>query len=217
MHTGSTPEEFADQIRQDEHRRLLGGIAFSAGSRTRNKKKIRGLGRALADGVLAEDDAKIDEAHLILRAIDDLEAPHIAVLDRLVNYRPGVYAGDQEYRASSRLEDGPRDSWLPKARPSWTVHEFDRANPGLRGSIPSLLGTLQRHGLAVDVQDVKKVLERYQKDVRDAALRSFGRNARQPEFRTQDLKTRWNATDLGEHVLDYLLAEADSKGCEKRK
>lgn len=69
-----------------------------------------------------------------------------------------------------------------------------------------MLGTLQRHGLAVAEQDIKKVLEQYEKDVRSAA---DSKSARPPraEFKMRDLATRWKATDLGSHVLDYLLKE----------
>jgi hypothetical protein len=206
VHSGLTPEEFADRISRDETSRLLGGIAFSAGSRTRNKDKIRGLGRALSDGILADDDARIDETHLILRAIDDLETPHIAVLDLLVNYYPGSGYFDGRWEPPTRIDPDRRAPGEGPIRTRWTEHDLDVARPGFHGSVPSLLGTLQRHGLAVTEQDIKKVLEQYQKDVRKAANSKSARPP-QPEFKTRDLETRWKATDLGSHVLDYLLKE----------
>jgi hypothetical protein len=206
VHSGLTPEEFSDRISRDGTSRLLGGIAFSAGSRTRNKDKIRGLGRALSDGILADDDARIDETHLILRAIDDLETPHIAVLDLLVNYYQGAAYFDGRTDPPERVDPNRRAPDGGPIRPRWTQRDLDTARPGFHGSVPSLLGTLQRHGLAVAEQDIKKVLEQYQKDVRKAA---DSKSARPPraEFKTRDLETRWKATDLGSHVLDYLLKE----------
>ncbi|MFD2793819.1 hypothetical protein ACFS27_09720 [Promicromonospora vindobonensis] len=209
-YSDKTPDEFADSIRQDEVRRLLGGIAFAAGSKTRNKDKIRGLGRALADGVLADDDARLDETHLILGAMDDLEAPHITVLDFLVNYYPGrVWQGEQT-QPPRRVKDDSSTHGRPDTRPRWKVFELEFARPGFRGSLQSLLGTLQRHGLAVPEQDVKNVLDRYQRDAKTAAmlsLNSTGPGPSEAKFRTENLETRWSATGLGAHVLNYILAE----------
>lgn len=205
-YSSKTPHEFADRIRQDEERRLLGGIAFAAGSRTRNKDKIRALGRALADGVLADDDARLDETRLILRAMDDLEAPHITALDLLVNYRPGTIWMGEQTQPPRRIENEPSAHGRPDTRSRWRVLELEFARPGYRGSIQSLLGTLQRHGLAVSEQDVKGVLDRYQKDAKTAALLSLTGTG-EAKFDTRDLESRWSATALGASVLDYILAK----------
>lgn len=209
-YSNKAPDEFAEIIRQDEERRLLGGIAFAAGSRTRNRDKIRGLGRALADGVLADDDARLDETHLILRAMDDLEAPHITVLDFLVNYYPGTVRQGEQTHPPRRVKDDPRTHERADTHSRWKVYELEFARPGFRGSAQSLLGTLQRHGLAVSEQDVRGVLERYQRDARTAALLSLNRTGPGPgeaKFSTRDLVTHWSATALGAHVLDYILTK----------
>ncbi|MFD7026129.1 hypothetical protein [Promicromonospora sukumoe] len=209
-YSNKRPDELAESIRQNEERRLLGGLAFAAGSRTRNKDKIRGLGRALADGVLADDDARLDETHLILRAMDDLEAPHITVLDFLVNFYPGkVWQGEQT-EPPMRIEDDPSAGDRSDSRSRWKVLELEFARPGFRGSVQSLLGTLQRHGLAVSEQNIGNVLKRYQDDASKAALLSLDRTAPATgaaRFRTRDVEPRWSATVLGAHVLDYIINE----------
>lgn len=208
-HGGVTPDAFAEQIRKDESRRLLGGIAFSAGSRTRNAEKIRALGRALADGVLADDDAKIDQMRLILGALDDIEAPHIVVLNYLVNYAPGTDPWSGKATAPSRIDGDEREAVRQGRQPrhSWRVSQLDAARPGFSGSVISLLGTLQRHGLAVAEQNIKKVLDDYQRDAREAAQPRVT-SSRPPEFRTQNLELHWTATDLAERVLAYLEANS---------
>ncbi|MFI8528557.1 hypothetical protein ACIGB8_29145 [Promicromonospora sukumoe] len=211
IHAGVTPEEFADRVRQDEMHRLIGGTAFTAGARTRNREKIRGLGRALSDGILAEDRAKLDETHLILRAMDDLEAPHIAVLNFLVNYWPPTLSGAEIVREAVLLDAKDREERPWRGNPRWTVRGLNGARPGFAEAMPSLLGTLQRHGLAGVEQDTKKMLDDYEKATQRAQKAKPGtRSARAPKFDTKKLEDRWVATDFAERILAYLLAEAET-------
>jgi hypothetical protein len=209
-HAGIDVEELTDAIVKNEQSRLLAGLALSSGSRTRNKAKIRALGRALAEGVLAEDDAKLDQEQLIIRALDDMEAPHIAVLDLLVRFVPF----GPEPRLYSEMD--PTDSGAPKRR--WRPFQLGAARPGLQEGIIGLLGTLQRHGLAREDQNIQQTLEAY--------TRSIQRQHEHPDppgFRRggQTLpgdfgaaSPEWVATSLGERVLEYLTqqgAEAPSE------
>lgn len=57
--------------------------AFGAAQRSSWPDKARMLGRALADGHLARDDAKLDEVGLLLSTIAALEAVDVRVLDLL--------------------------------------------------------------------------------------------------------------------------------------
>ena len=56
--------------------------------------KVRALGRVLADGLIADDEAKIDVVQLALTAMTDLERPHLMVLDLLANY--GVVDAEED-------------------------------------------------------------------------------------------------------------------------
>lgn len=204
-----TPEQMTDAIVADERRRLLGGLALASGSRTRNEHKIRALGLALAEGVLADD--RLDEEELIIRALDDLEAPHIAVLELLVDFTPGGET-PHPYTGSDTSDLG-----APGRR--WPMHQFRSALPSLRTAIPAVLGAIERHGLALQVLDIHGAFENYAEaskrdrrfgaDERPSA--SFRRSALPDSFRAPT--AHWVPTELGERVLDYLrkapASEAD--------
>jgi hypothetical protein len=58
----------------------LAMTALEAAAHTRLQAKIRTLGRAIATGALAEDQALVDEQQFLVRALARLEAPHLKVL-----------------------------------------------------------------------------------------------------------------------------------------
>ena len=68
---------------------MLTGFALNAAARTTLKGKLRTLGRSLASGLLAEDDATINTEQMIIAAITDIEGPQLAMLELLVARRPG--------------------------------------------------------------------------------------------------------------------------------
>jgi hypothetical protein len=139
--TGLPVEETLSRIFNDEKSQLLAATAVFAATRTTWEGKVRTLGRSLASGLLASDDAEIDTEQLIMSAIADMEAPHLALLDLLVAWRPPQTAGEHEpvrldipgYSYSMRF-DGvwdtgrrrwsigaiqvyrPRRAWLPTRR-----------------------------------------------------------------------------------------------------
>jgi hypothetical protein len=49
---------------------------------------VRTLGRSLASGLLADDNAKIDTEQMIIAAITDIEGPQLAMLELLVCWCP---------------------------------------------------------------------------------------------------------------------------------
>ena len=55
----------------------LTGFALSAATRTVWEDKVRTLGRSLASGLLAEDNAEIDTEQMIIAAITDIEGPQL--------------------------------------------------------------------------------------------------------------------------------------------
>lgn len=205
-HGGVTVDQLAASIGRDEHTRLLGGLALAAGSRTRNRTKIGALGSALASGVLSEDDARLDEEQLVVRALDDMEAPHIRVLDIIARHVP---AG----REARPYVSGGTDEGAPTR--SWTRYQLNEVLPGLASGMHGLLGTLQRHGLAVEDYNIARAFERYRQSLsREDELSSdlFSRrlNAvnRGRERLPQGFSVgppEWQPTPLGERVLEYLM------------
>ena len=106
--TGWTPEELLEAVAADEH---LGDMllrALEAARRSGVEEKLRALGRAVATGALATDDADVDTAELLIRTLDDLEAPEIR---RLVSYTGGVAIVSTHTRTRWRHQmfDDPAD------------------------------------------------------------------------------------------------------------
>lgn len=102
---GGEPEELDALIRTSERTRLQAGIAISAATRTGWPAKVRALGRALASGLLAEDDAQIDSEMLILAAMADIEAPHLSLLELLADRVPPRWVGDEPIAHPRRTKE----------------------------------------------------------------------------------------------------------------
>jgi hypothetical protein len=108
--------DFIDKAVADDRRHELFARALIIAQDTAWRNKRRALGRALAAGVM-EDEARIDEELLFVRAVDDVDEIHIRLLGRVAD--------------GSRL----------------TVGDIARADPGLEDAMLVLLGQLQSHGL----------------------------------------------------------------------
>jgi hypothetical protein len=119
---GETFDVLLERARQDDTRSDLAEEVLQQAFDTAVEWKMRALGRALAQGLLADDEAEIDEVRLMLAAMKDLEAPHVRVLQRL--YSEGDrYNGIVDYQLASMFPNGLRVLY-------------------------ALLKTLERHGLA---------------------------------------------------------------------
>lgn len=79
IHAGIPVEEMEERINASERTRLLTGYALSAATRTAWEDKVRTLGRSLASGLLADDNATIDTEQMIIAAIADIEGPQLAM------------------------------------------------------------------------------------------------------------------------------------------
>jgi hypothetical protein len=125
-----TDGEFLDFIEQavsDERKQELLARALIIAQDTASRDKRRALGRAIAAGT-AGDGARVDQEQLFIRVLDDLDVPHVRLLQLMATV-PAHYAErGQDHRA-----------WMP-----WSIA---RADPGLRDVVYALLDTLERHGL----------------------------------------------------------------------
>jgi hypothetical protein len=123
--SGLTFEALLQRSIEDDSRSDLTQEVLEQASRTVAEVKMRALGRALALGLLADDDAAVDEVNLMLTALRDLEVPHIRVLHRL--YSEGTrYEGIVDYELASMFRNGTQVLY-------------------------PILKTLERHGLAGDL------------------------------------------------------------------
>jgi hypothetical protein len=155
--SGLSAEETVRRALGNEKSRLLSATAIVAATHTAWEDKVRTLGRSLASGLLAADDAEVDSEQLIMAAIADMEGPHLALLDLLVAWRPPqLEEGTNPIRLDihenphSRPFDGvwPVGPWIVGPR-TWFVHAIQDCRPRLTPVFHGLVGTLQRHGLAI--------------------------------------------------------------------
>ncbi len=84
INAGVPVEEMEERINASGRTQLLTGFALEAATRTAWEEKVRTLGRSLASGLLADDNAKIDTEQMIIAAIAEIEGPQLAMLELLV-------------------------------------------------------------------------------------------------------------------------------------
>jgi hypothetical protein len=183
---GFTPEELGERMGRSPRTRLLTATAAESAAGTAWPPRVRDLGRVLADGLIADDEAQIDIVQLALTAMTDLERLHVMVLDLLVNY--GVVDAEEDptrgipFRFEVRRAkdvDRELDVGDPNWIPDWRDREILIARPQLEQAYLSIIATLQRHALIA-----------------------------QNRYRTN----AWATTGLGDRVLSYYIeasAEAD--------
>ena len=140
---GIPQDELLERIDTSDRRQSLAGYALSAASRTAWKDKIRTLGRSLASGLLADDDAQIDTEQLIISAIADIEAPHLTLLEFLVlGARPERQPPSRRWAARHPAYSHSLPStgqWIVQNR-AWTVEQIRSERPRLARSPPACSG-----------------------------------------------------------------------------
>lgn len=105
---GLSAEDFLNELTKDDLRLALLSEALSAASKTAVDGKIRALGVALANGALADDDARLDEERIWVQMLSEIEAPQLRVLAVLGAEKPAeesyfTWMYDQNGRASKAL------------------------------------------------------------------------------------------------------------------
>ena len=216
IHAGIPVDEIEERINASERTQLLTGFALSAATRTAWEGKLRTLGRSLESGLLAEDNAKVDTEQMIIAAITDIEGPQLAMLEFLVRWEPRRYAGGPPVEGPL---DIPEYSYNRSYDGSWQVHEREWSNeqiayarPNLAPITPSLLGTLQRHGLVMQNDNTGDAIERYSKEFEKKLGEQYRQQTRDGAFRPRGVpqlvnpgrlvpKPTWSPTELGEQVF----------------
>lgn len=189
---GTDPDGFVGLL-SDPERLQLAGMAVAAGAQTVLDDKIQALGRALATGVLAEDQAVIDDQRLIVAALASMEAPHVRILRVIAEEWPP---------RMPRWSDQPR--WMPA-----DVAEAlgDAQDPG---TIAAILTALEGAHLIQREDVTKKTFDAYSK-ARGRAI--AGGSSSSASFRVPT--AAWSVTDFGRRVLELLrdigVEEADEE------
>lgn len=215
VEAGIPPEELGERINASERTQLLTGSALSGAGRTAWEDKLRTLGRSLASGLLAGDDAKIDVEQMIIAAITDIEGPQLAMLELLVAWRPGRNVAEPQVAGPFDLPKDshgrPLDGNWDVAWREWSREQIAHARPSLAPLAPSLLGTLQRHGLAVQNDMTGEALEKYGRELEIKQGEQYAREGRGGAFRPSSVarvpnparlvpEPTWSPTGLGEKV-----------------
>lgn len=128
----ASAEVFLEKAMGDDRRAELLTRALVIAQDTALRAKRRALGRALAAGVTAGSDAEIDAELLFIRAVADIDMPHILVLRLLDTERPlpGEMSGNVFHAGWSPAKIATRIS----------------------GNLTPVLATLELHGLITSGQ-----------------------------------------------------------------
>jgi hypothetical protein len=149
---GLSPEELLTRVSENEELQVLAVKAIEAATRTAWEDKVRTLGKSLASGLLSSDEAEISTEQLIMAAIADMEAPQLALLDLLVAWRPPQTGDETNPIRLDIPEDSHSQSFYCEwdvGQRKWYVHAIQIYRPRLTPVLTSLIGTLERHGLAI--------------------------------------------------------------------
>jgi hypothetical protein len=164
---------------------------------------VRAIGKALAAGLLA-DDEPINIPRLILPAMTEMTDAHVRLLDLLVMARPWN-VGQTEPR---RVEKEPH---LANARSEWRLDYIKAAYPQLNPVLSNLIGTLERVGLIERNDRTTAALSKYSEAVKSANARPRGsRIAQSPPASVSASgisglvpQESWSPTALGRQVLAF--------------
>ncbi len=132
------PDRLADLAGKSTRTRLLTTMAADAAARTAWPPKVIALGRVLAAGLIAADEAEISVEDLSLTAMAEMERLHVSLLELLVRWQPTGTEMEAPYVAR-RLRD----------HRYWGEPDIIALRPGIQLVLGILMGTLARHGLAV--------------------------------------------------------------------
>ena len=93
------PDQLGDVIDKSERTRLLAIPAVDGAIKTAWPPRVVAIGRALAAGLIATDDAMIDVQQMALGAMADMDAMHVSLLELLVCWEPiGFVASAEKIR-----------------------------------------------------------------------------------------------------------------------
>jgi hypothetical protein len=196
----------AGMIGRSERTRLMTGIAMTGAAGTAWPPKVYALGRALADGLIPDDD-QVNIVDLVLPAMADMDRPHVSLLELLIRWVPDAATGYLQVRPyPGDLQE--LDAEGPDR--SWTASQIGEARPMLRPVVTSLIGTLLRHGLVTQNDNIPSVLAKYA----DELSHHWGNlesSAPMPEFATRRIMQppSWSPTPLGKQVLEYYRIAGD--------
>jgi len=216
IQNGVPVDEMEERINASERTQLLTGFALSAATRTAWEDKVRTLGRSLASGLLADDNAKIDTEQMIIAAITDIEGPQLSLLELLVRWKLSYPLGIEILGGPLDIPEYSQPPFPEYPTPdqtwggNWNVHgrrlsirHIVEARPNLAPIVPSLLGTLQRHGLIVQNDNTGEAVRWYSEESEEQPGDRYARYSTSsvPDRKRTAPESTWSPTELGEQVF----------------
>ncbi|HEY1215232.1 MAG TPA: hypothetical protein VGE93_16500, partial [Bryobacteraceae bacterium] len=167
----------------------LTGQAINVAASTVLEQKIRVLGKLVADSV--RDDAKVDESVMFLAALQDLEAPHVALLVEM-----GMVYTYINQAKPNKVEKGEAGNYANFR--SYKDLQRDMTRYGI--TLRPALATLERHGLIeAEEIDFNQLFSEY-----DNQVQSRGQMTRFTNFHPDIPTLGWRITEFGIALRDYL-------------
>ena len=193
---------------------------MAAAQRTAWPPQVQALGRVLAAGLIASDDA-VNVPQFALSAMIELGRLHIVLLDLLVRYEPDRIPPSSiqaiphtvpSYQPTYIDGSGPLEWGI--GRRKWSAAHVVSVRPQLQSVLAGVAGTLVRHGLAEQNDRRIEVMERITRDLQQMAetgIRPPVSTPAAPRHTRYNMDRSWSPTELGEQVLGfYLEAGAES-------
>ena len=137
---GNDAEQLLERIRSNDRLLWLFDGTVDAAARASTEQKARALGRALAEGALASDDAQLDQAALMTRIISDVEPIDIRVLEVFSDLRHGRSLPPEDVAV-------PASNGFPACLYGDDLAGLASLDPVV---VDGPLGVLRRHGLIAE-------------------------------------------------------------------
>jgi hypothetical protein len=204
--SGCEPGELSDLARKSERARLLTATATLGAAGTTWPPKVQALGRVLADGLIAEDEAKIDLTEMALAAMAEMGRPHVSLLELLVHHVP-FEREDGWTSAPYRPDPSPQGG--QSGSRAWEGEAILAIRPQLAPAFLGLIETLVRHALAFQVDQTAEAFGGFIRSQSAYQRRVANRIERGQLAIPEDgsgissVPLQWSATSFGEQVLDY--------------
>ncbi len=147
-----SPDEIINLILNDERAGELFERGVQAALLTADERHRRALARAVASGLLANDEAEVNQRQFIFDALASLAEPHIHVLIQIAQPYPG-------YEEDKHKPPGERRAW------GWSLEALSQHLPGLVPVLSPVVSVLLGNGLIED------------KDIRRWVVTDYGKQA----------------------------------------
>lgn len=208
--TGLSSVSFASRIGRDEQTRLLTASAIRGASSTAWPPRVKAIGDLLARGLLTDDEVEIDLVAYGLAAMAEMERPHVSLLDLLVNYTPYFTAAAEKAAPYVPQESSSSGPWHADNR-KWTAYQIAAIRPRLKPALEGLMGTLIRHGLAVEDNGAAHALQESLRGFEQRANEQAGQMMAGSRLTASTMRPHvpkipriirsWSPTELGEQIL----------------